>query len=360
MQKEKIKPKIEFAETSLDNFNKQTNLERFRLHNRRFLGNKYKLLDFINKVIEKKNIVFNSFCDLFAGTGVVGYHFNDKDTKVISNDTLYSSYIALKAFMGTKTAAVKKISKKISYLNNLNTQDQNYFSNHFGGRYFTQQNAKKIGKIREKIDEISVNKTEKHILITSLIYAMDKVANTVGHYDAYREKLDKTKSLKLRMPDIDFENNKNNEIYKEDANELSRKIKCDLVYLDPPYNSRQYCDTYHLPENLAHWQKPKVFGKAKKMDRSDMKSGYCRKEAPELFQDLVENLQCNHILLSYNNTGESKDGRSNAKISDEEIMEILNQKGKVEVFKKGYKEFTTGKSSGGENVERVFYCKVSK
>ena len=93
---------------------------------------------------------------------------------------------------------------------------------------------------------------------------MDKVANTVGHYDAFRKDLDMLQPIKLLIPSIDHLNNKNNEIHKEDANALVRKISCDVLYIDPPYNSRQYSDAYHLMENLTEWKKPEVIGIAKK------------------------------------------------------------------------------------------------
>ena len=63
---------------------------------------------------------------------------------------------------------------------------------------------------------------------------MDKVANTVGHYDAFSKDLDMLQPVKLLIPSIDHLNNKNNEIYKEDANALIRKISCDVLYIDPP------------------------------------------------------------------------------------------------------------------------------
>ena len=201
---------------------------------------------------------------------------------------------------------------------------------------------------------------EKHILVCSLLYATDKVANTVGHYDAFRKKLDTFQPVTLLIPDIDYPRNTNNRVCKEDANALVRKISCDVLYVDPPYNSRQYSDTYHLLENLAEWKKPEVTGIARKMDRSHIKSEYCSKGAGQAFADLVENAYCKHLLLSYNNTGDSKDGRSNARISDHEILEILREKGNVEIFEKTYKAFTTGKSDGENNVERVFYCKVKR
>ena len=238
--------------------------------------------------------------------------------------------------------------------------NDNYFSEHFGNTFFTLKNARKIGAIREKIAEIAKNENEKTVLVTALLYAVDKVANTVGHYDAYRKKLDTIQPLRLLVPDFNPENNLNNEIYKEDANQLIKKIRCDVLYIDPPYNSRQYSDAYHLLENLATWDKPLVHGKAKKMDRSHIKSAYCLKSASKAFTDLISSANCKHILLSYNNTGESKDGRSNARISDEEIIRILRSRGEVDVFERDYKAFTAGKSDTDGNTERVFYCKVTK
>ncbi len=329
----------------------------FRLHNRRYLGNKYKLLGFIEDIISEKCGIIESFCDIFAGTGVVGERFNRHEIQIIFNDILFSNYICLKAFLGMNTIKTD-LYEKIDYLNNLNAEDDNYFSLNFGKTYFSLANARKIGMIREEIDKIAFNEDEKNILLCSLIYAADKVANTVGHYDAFRKNMDTMQSLKLLTPYINFSNNDNNVIYKSDANILIRNISCDVLYIDPPYNSRQYSDAYHLLENLAEWKKPKVEGAAKKMDRSHIKSLYCLKNAGFAFEDLIINADCKHILVSYNNTKESKDGRSNARISDDKIIQTLENKGSVEIFEKKFKAFSTGKSFDTGNIERIFYCKV--
>lgn len=334
-------------------------LNRFSIQNRRFLGNKYKLLNFIEKIVNRECEGYKTFCDIFAGTGVVGARFNKNDVKIISNDLLYSNYIALKAFLGIRKIDTESIKEKISYLNSKTTKEENYFSINFGNTYFTIENARKIGLIREEIDKIADSDDEKAILITSLIYATDKVANTVGHYDAFRGKLDALKNIQLSMPIIPMEDNKENKIYNKDANTLIKEIECDVLYMDPPYNSRQYGDAYHLLENLAVWNKPEVVGKAKKMNRSHIKSKYCLKAASEAFRELIGDAKCKHILVSYNNTGASKDGRSNARITDKEMVEILESKGKVKVFKEAYKAFTTGRSTSNNHEERIFYCKVS-
>lgn len=334
--------------------------EYFKLQNRRYLGNKHKLLGFIEDIISKKCGSINSICDIFAGTGVVGERFNNQDIKVISNDFLFANYICLQTFLGVNENVQGSIIEKIDYLTHLKGDENNYFSKHFGGTYFSKENANKIGTIRKKIDNIADNSNEKNILICSLLYAVDKVANTVGHYDAFRKKLDMLRPIKLLIPDINYLHNQNNEVYGEDANVLIKKISCDVLYIDPPYNSRQYSGAYHLLENLVEWKKPKVAGVGKKMDCSHIKSNYCLKSATKAFADLIINADCGHILLSYNNTGDSKDNRSNARMSDDEIIQILNDRGDVEIFKKDYKAFTTGRGNGKNNIERVFYCKVRK
>ena len=332
-------------------------MKSFNIQNRRYLGNKFKLLDSIKDLVKKKCGNYSSFIDLFSGTGVVANSFNSDKVKIITNDLLYSNYVMAKSFFETTKSPVG-ILKKIESLNSIKTDKANYFSQNFGNKYFTRDNAIKIGAIREKIEKISTSAEEKFILITSLIYAADKVANTVGHYDAYREKLDMKGKLELLLPNIDYSKNRNNKVYCMDSNILANEIKGDVVYIDPPYNSRQYSDTYHLLDNLALWKKPEVFGKAKKMDRSHIKSKYCSKDAVLEFQDLITKLNTKHIIVSYNNTENTKHGRSNAKISFNQIKNILIKKGKTEINQIDFKAFTTGKSKTDNHKEILFYCRV--
>ena len=175
--------------------------------------------------------------------------------------------------------------------------------------------------------------------------------------NAYRKGIEFDKSLELYVPLAEVKNNRNNRCFNTDANELVKIVSADLVYIDPPYNSRQYCDAYHLLENVARWEKPEVFGVAKKMDRSSMKSKYCTQSATEAFEQLIKDIKSNYILLSYNNMATKGNDRSNAKISDEDILRILKSKGEVKVFSESYKAFTTGKSDIDNNQERLFLCK---
>lgn len=333
---------------------------RFFIHNRRYLGSKYKLCPFINWVYENKCYDIDSVADIFAGTGVVAQMFNSFGKQVIVNDILHSNFLIYQTFFSDNKINYSKLEDIIFDFNSFNITEDNYFSENFGNSFFTMENARKIGYIREEIDHLkNINPREKAILITSLIYATDRVANTCGHYDAYRRKLDTTQELNLLMPCLEDKNNKNNKIFKEDANQLVKKIKPDLVYIDTPYNSRQYGDAYHLLENLAEWKKPEVFGVAKKMkDRKKTKSKYCTVKAAETFDELINNINSKFILVSYNNMAEKGSGRSNAKISQEEIVEILSNKGDVEIFSSDYKAFTTGKSNINNLKELLYFCEV--
>lgn len=338
--------------------NDKSELKYFEIQNRRYLGNKYKLLNFINSIIADKCGVPESLFDIFAGTGVVGSYFNRIETKIISNDILSSNTVCLKTFLNYKQRISEEIASKIAYLNNIIVDNENYFSINFGNKYFSVTTAKKIGRIRDEINLITTTPEEKDLLLCSLIYAVDKVANTVGHYDAYRKTLDINQNLLLSLPKIHYERNQNNLVFQEDANQIVKRIEADVLYIDPPYNSRQYSDTYHLLENLTEWRRPSVKGIAKKMDRSHIKSNYCTNNATMVFEDLIRNANCNHILLSYNNTGTTKVSRSSARIKDNDILSILEKKGSVEVYEQRYKAFTTGKSTNYKNIERIFYCKV--
>ena len=327
------------------------------INNRRYLG-KYKLLPFITKVVNDECSDIETIADIFAGTGAVSSAFTDKT--IITNDLMYSNYICNYAWFGAEEYNPQIIIDFVVRYNATTGCGNNYMTENFADTYFSREDCSKIGFIREDIEENykngTINNRERAILITSLLYAMDKIAVTCGHYDAYRKGADFEASLELYVPLAEVNNNPSNHCFNEDANELVKRIETDLVYIDPPYNSRQYCDAYHLLENVARWEKPEVFGVAKKMDRSGMKSKYCTMSATKAFEALIGDIKAKYIMLSYNNMAEKGNCRSNAKISDEDIIRILSKKGTVKVFEESYKAFTTGKSDIAENAERLFLC----
>lgn len=338
-------------------------MNKFELSNRRYLGSKTKLITFIHEVVNQNCADIDSVLDLFGGTGVVGYSFNDKYSIMI-NDILKTNIVAYDTFFSNEIIDENKVEKIIAEYNNVSVKNDNYYSNNFADTYLSKDNMRKVGFIRDDIDKRyknkKINERERSILICSLIYGIDKIANTVGHYDAYRKNGNLDQKLIMLMPNINDNNNSNNQIYCENSNQLAKNISADLVYIDPPYNSRQYCDAYHFLENVALNKKPEVFGMARKMDRSNLKSKYCTAKAATEFADLIENIKAKYILVSYNNTGEKGNARSNAKIFDSQIMEILGKKGEVKVFEQEYALFNTGKTKLDDHKERLFLCIVGQ
>lgn len=337
--------------------------KKFSINQRRYLGSKTKLLKFIDNIIQEEKIEFESFADIFAGTGAVANHFHDR-SRVIINDILDSNNHIYRAFFGCDDLSEEKLKERLHFYNSLEVKkyDDNYFSENFSNTYFDSINSKKIGIIRDDIDKLFdgkiITSREKSYLLTSLIYALDKIANTVGHYDAFR-KIDIPKKNLFLLP-LDIKNSTYPaEIHKIDANELVKTIKADVVYIDPPYNSRQYSDAYHLLENIATWEKEEVFGVARKINRSHIKSNYNMKSAGAAFGELIDNIDAKYILVSYNDMGESGNARSQSRISDHEILSALKRKGAVQIYETDFKQFTTGKSSKQDLKERIFLCKVN-
>jgi adenine-specific DNA-methyltransferase len=327
----------------------------YKLESRRYIGNKAKLTDWIMNIIEKETININSFIDIFSGTASVAKQAMKKYKKVILNDILYSNNIIYKAFFKSENWNNNKINELVFYYNNINANelDDNYFSVNFGGKFFEYNTAKKIGFIREDIEQnkSELNEKEYSILLASLIYSMDKAANTVGHFDAYIKKPIKKKNFELKL--IKTEDFAGVEIYREDANILARRIKADIAYIDPPYNSRQYSRFYHIYETLVKWDKPELFGVALKPKPENM-SKYCTVKAKETFKDLVESLQVKYLAVSYNNTYQSKSKSSENKIKLEEILEILNKVGETKVFEQNHKFFNAGKTDFSNHKEFLF------
>jgi adenine-specific DNA-methyltransferase len=328
-----------------------------QLHNRRYIGNKHKLIEWIFSIINKE-CSGNSFADVFAGTGVVSAVATKHFKKVLLNDFLHSNYIIYRAFFGKEAWDKNKIDNIIKSYNNIYGGDleDNYFSKNFGGKFFSNNSAKIIGFIRENIEENKNNLTEREyfMLIASLLYTADKIANTVGHFDAYFKKDFVNDSFFMKP--IDPIDTQEISIFQEDTNVLAKKIKADVVYIDPPYNSRQYSRFYHVLETLTKWDKPKLYGVALKPDPENM-SDYCRANAKEKFAELVRDIDAQFLVVSYNNTYDSKSNSSKNKITLQEIEKILQAKGKTKVFEKNYKHFNAGNTNFNNHKEYLFVTK---
>jgi adenine-specific DNA-methyltransferase len=328
----------------------------FQIHNRRYTGSKQKLSSWIVNSINKE-IKVKSFFDVFAGTGCISSKFINIEELII-NDFLFSNNVIYKAFFDSKKYNFRKLLDIQSEFNNLKSKniEDNYFNNNFGNKYFSNSDSKKIGQIRENLNSININKYEKNILLASLLYSVDKISNTVGHYDAYIK--NKRISDRFLFNLIKPMNTKCKiKIYRNDANMIAEKINSDVAYIDPPYNSRQYSRFYHLLENLTQWKKPILYGTALKPDPENI-SDYSKTSAPAALEDLINKLKCKVIVLSYNNTYRSKSSSSKNKITLDQIEDIMKKKGKTKILKKKHAHFNAGKTYFDEHFEYLFITKL--
>lgn len=348
-----------------------------------YIGSKIKLLPFIEESIKKviKNNKCNTFCDIFAGTGTVGAHFKKQGYKIIANDLQYYSYVLNKQIIGNhlefefegllsiipKLKESKKEDKKnivCEYLTAISSKKgfifENYSPNEKSERmYLTPENAQKCDAIRTRIEYWKqrnlINDNEYFFLIASLIKTVDNLANVLSVYGAYLKYFKKVALKKLELKPYDLIiNDKEHEIYNEDANLLIKDIESDILYIDPPYNERQYATNYHLLETIAKYDKPLIYGKTGLRPYKYQKSKYCSKEfAKKSFEELIKNAKAKFIFVSYNNEGI---------ISKEEIERILTNKGEYGCFEQKYTRYKSDSKreyKAKYTIEYLHYCKCS-
>lgn len=338
----------------------------FKINNRRYTGSKYKITPWIREIVKKECPNCKSFCDLFAGTGVVTDEFINEFSEFHINDFLYSNELIYKAFYKKENYDLSKITKYYQKYKEIdsNSIDDNYVSLNFGNKFFEYNDAKIIGYIRQNIEDsrYELNEREYSILITSLLYSLDRCANTVGHYEAYRKnvQLKSSFSFELINPVIKSNDDKR-EIFitRKDSNQLAKEIECDLVYIDPPYSSRQYSRFYHVLETIVKWDKPELFGEALKPVPENM-STYCSSKAIDSFSELIVDLKCKYIVVSYNNTYNSKSSSSKNKMELDDMLFVLKQKGETKVFSIEHQAFNAGKTDLNDHKELLFVTKVGR
>ena len=297
-----------------------------------YIGSKYKLSNWIKEEITKR-IKPEIFCDLFAGTGIIGRVFKKDVKKVISNDIEYYAYVMNRNYIGNHKNLKEKL-EIIEYMNNLPLRDDSFIYNTYcspaGRLYFSDENGKKIDTIRMEIEKFKDDEDLYYFLLASLIESADKVANTASVYGAFLKKIKKSAAKPLVLEPAVYEENDNEHVViQKEANELIREISGNVLYLDPPYNSRQYGANYHLLNTIAEYKEFEPTGKTGLRDY--YKSPWCQKrKVKEVFEDLIKHANFEWIFLSYNNEG---------LMSEEEIKEIMNKYGKYELVKKEYQRF---------------------
>ena len=350
----------------------------------RYIGNKVNLLSHIEGVIDNLGVKRGIFCDLFAGTACVAAHFKRRGFQIISNDLLELSYTFQRALIASNeepkfTGIVETLGdvqgdslfanlspyhKVVAWLNCLPGKKGFIFhsycpsgSNEYGRQYLSDSNGQKIDAIRQQIqqwrDAGEITQNEFYLLLLPLLEGTSKVANISGTYGAYLKHWDPRTYKDLPMvPAEIIRSDMPHQVFRQDANQLIEDIRCDVLYLDPPYNTRQYITNYHLLETVTRYDTPALHGKTglRNYDSSE-KSAYCSKsECHRVFQDLIEKADAQYILVSYNNEGI---------LSPDAVMSILSLRGEPHYSPIDYRRFKSNshgdQSVAGDHVQELLF-----
>lgn len=324
----------------------------------KYLGSKRTLLDTIEQVMsvipETRSIV-----DLFSGTSRVGHHLKGAGYQVFSNDLNTYAYALATCYVQADRihhdTEVNALLKKMASIK----PSPGYFTKNFcqDARFFQAHNGAKVDAMRDWIEEQNLDWERKAVLLVALMEAADRVDSTCGIQMAYLKKWAgrSYNDLELRMPTLyNTAADRTCKAYHGDALINSAKISADVAYLDPPYNQHKYLGNYHIWESLVKWDKPQVYGVARKrVDVKDRLSSFNRKrQIHDAMRTIVSNLDVRHLVVSFSNEGY---------IERDDMVEILETRGHVSVVEKDFKRYvgaTIGiHSPKGEKVGEVSHVR---
>ncbi|WP_156300122.1 DNA adenine methylase [Streptobacillus canis] len=338
----------------------------------KYIGNKTKIIDFIEKSLIDSDVKYKNkrVMDLFSGTGSVSKFFLRNNCEVISCDNMtYSvaeqyrvnyfrdipNFEELELYVGGS-----RIEEVLYFLNNLEPQKGYFYENYapngiFKRQYFTNENAMKIDAIRSEIETWKdVLSYEKYMyLLGILMNASDRVSNTSGTYGAYLKiwRSMALKELRLEVPE-NIKNGKNI-INLDDVLDCVDKYKnLDIIYLDPPYNTRQYASNFHVLENIVVFDKQKLNGKTGLRNYKEQKSDFSLKTKVEkALKKLLIKSSTKVIVMSYSTEG---------LIKEEKLYNLLSEFGETKVYRKDYRRFKTNAWTSKETnlQELLFVTKI--
>ncbi len=277
-----------------------------------YIGSKERLLDFLQTQITlhvSQPLQSYRMCDLFAGAGSVARHFAPLTKQTTANDIEYFSYLLNHAYLATTT--LEDYAQQLSRLNALEGR-KGWISTHYacesGRLYFSDENAGRIDAIRQEIEswkQSALIDTERYrLLLATLIVASSAVANTTSVFSAFLKTLKKSaqKPLVLQALDITPTPHAKHLVYNADANTLIQNLQGEILYLDPPYNLRQYGANYHLLDSIARYIPFTPRGKTGL--GAYHSSRYSRqKHAFEALSNLLLRANFPYIFLSYSSDG---------------------------------------------------------
>lgn len=340
----------------------------------RYIGNKTRILNKIEEMIDDKGISGGVFADLFTGTGSVADHFKDR-FEVIANDMMmYASVFALAKISYSEAPEFIAFRDKFGvspfdywnqydYSNEADGFVSSQFSPKGNRKFFQEENALKIDTIRRQMDNFQqeglLSSSEKNYLLASLLESVMGVSNTSGTYEAFFKNWEARSYKKMILEPLNMENKKlysrKNRVYTKDANELIRNLNGNVAYIDTPYTITQYASAYHVLETIARNDNPEVKGKTGRRVERKM-SDYSRKNAAKTaFEDLLRQLKFSHIIISYSNQ---------SLISLDELISLINRfavQGSVDVWQIDFREYknlnASQKGRGNKLKEVLIYFK---
>lgn len=320
----------------------------------KYLGSKTKLLGFIDSVVTECQSKINKpsdeivLCDLFSGSGKVANHFKDR-FKVVANDLEYYSYATLSNLLNNDSTTVFECQPILDYMNyGMEGEEGFIFQNYSesGGRtYFTNENALKIDAgialVYGMYGRAELTDQQFYYCLSSVIEGADKVSNTTGLYTAYLKNF-KASSLKpIFFKGFHLKDSvADNDVYMGDANDLVQHLSGDILYLDPPYNQRQYSGDYHLLNAIAQNDKPEITGITGKRVGRVGSPWSSKKRVEDEFRTLVESAQFEFLVMSYSNE---------SLMSPDLVADIMSANGVYSVREQEYKRFKSKK--GDKNAE---------
>ncbi|HEY3298070.1 MAG TPA: DNA adenine methylase [Armatimonadota bacterium] len=359
-----------------------------------YIGNKRKLLNLIHRAVESTGVRSGSFFDPFTGSTVVARFAKTLGFRVFANDwEPYSYYIARSGISNNRQPSFKALGgldAAVTALNNLDPvhgyiasnycpQDDEKYDPDTERMFYTQENGRRIDAMRERIaiwsDSGMIDADEESVLLSTLIFQSAYCSNTSGVFKGFHRGwggATKTAWYRIRStltlkPMTFWDNGLSNITFRQDAESLVEEVRCDIAYLDPPYNQHQYGSNYHMLNTIALWDKPEVSpswnhrqpgnGKAAIREdwRTDRRSPYCYKaSAKDAFSRLVQGLQARFILVSY-----STDGL----ISLDDLLKTLSERGKLTAVTQRYKRYRVSSqrpSAKSHNVEFVAIVDTSR
>ena len=342
----------------------------------RFIGNKIKLVDWIYDELKFTNIKGGIFFDFFSGTTSVAKFFKGKGYQIVSSDLLYTSYVLQKAYIENNENPqflniIGDLQKPITlfpssaleivlaHLDNLEPIEGFIYENYTPGgtshldiprMYFTSDNGKKIDAIRTQIqnwfERELISEQEYFILIACLIETVPFYANISGVYAAFHKTWDPraNKPLKLRSINI-ITNNKPNYVYNTNSVDLITEHEYDIIYLDPPYNNRQYAPNYHLLETISKYDEPEIKGVSGMRDYSNQKSKFCVKaKALDELESILNHANYKYLALSYNCEGI---------MSTEDIMNVMKKYGELTLREYKYLRYKSNSKGDSSNKKYI-------